>query len=138
MGYAAYNSRLGSAEARKNPLFKDYFHRTPVSLCVYDWTAKKKLCSRALAREEIASPGFHFYRVGSVRLDHEDVSVYLDWTWCLVAPLKAAFKPDADTEWEVWVSLKFEGPVYADGIEPSVKGHDNVVFLDRVVLKKRK
>ena len=46
------------------------------------------------------------------------------------AKLEAAWKPGVETEWEVWASLKFEGPVYS---AKSVRKESNV-WLDRVVL----
>ena len=72
------------------------------------------------------------YKVGRTRLTSPKCRYWNTYSWGMRAVLEAAWKPGAETEWEVWASLKFEGPAYSVKSEKK----ESAVWLDRVVLIK--
>ncbi|MEA3400743.1 MAG: DUF4838 domain-containing protein [Armatimonadota bacterium] len=102
----------------------------PLNLGVYDWMDRETVARRDIEGGEITSPGYSLYRIGSGALS-QHCGVWITRSWRLQVPLEGAYTPDApDREWEIYASLRFEGPAYPHGGE----GEQNRVFLDRIVL----
>lgn len=111
---------------QKNPL------TYPFRCGFYDQVNKRFIIDRKIRPEEIKPDKFHFYKVGKVRLTPACI-LWVGWTWRVHSPLGQFYVPGTENEYELWISLKFEGPLYS---KKSRKKH-NQVWYDRAVLIKK-
>jgi len=59
-------------------------------------------------------------------------SLWVHWSWFITQSIAAAYNPlDPDNSYDVYVSLKVQGPAYVDGAT-----EENAIFLDRIILVK--
>lgn len=104
----------------------------PFTFGVYDGHEKGShlLNGGSIKREEIVPDRFHLYKLGTTHLT-ANCYVWLTGSWSATIPLKEAYD-DAHSRqaWDVYASLKFEGPGYSAQSTATV---DNV-WCDRVVL----
>ena len=72
---------------------------------------------------------YHFYKIGTSRLAPESV-FWLTQSWFATFPLEGAYVVGyPDRKWDVYASIKFEGPAYG-----GKAGTTNRISCDRVVL----
>ena len=116
--------------AIREPRTEENQRKYPFNFGVFDYANGKPLVRRALPYGEIVPDVFKLYRVGRTRITSPKCAYWNTYSWGMGAKLEAAWKPGVETEWDVWASLKFEGPVYST---KSVCKESNV-WLDRVVL----
>ncbi|MFH0795520.1 MAG: DUF4838 domain-containing protein [Candidatus Omnitrophota bacterium] len=101
----------------------------PFNLGYYDEITKRQL-HRNITENEICSSGYNLYKIGRTTLN-EQCTVWIGSSWVPQFPVSAFYDvQDPEKEWDIYASLRFEGPTYPHG----QKGTVDRVFVDRVVL----
>ena len=101
----------------------------PVTAGTYDAVAKKWLLNEKIQKKNIHPGKYHFYKIGTSRLASESV-FWLTQSWFATFPLEGAYVVGyPDRKWDVYASIKFEGPAYG-----GKAGTANRISCDRVVL----
>ena len=101
----------------------------PFTFGFYDQQNKKNLARCKLEKKDIVIDKFHFYKVGTVTISQK-CRLYLMRSWFAHIQLEQFHKLGfPDKKWDLYVSLKFEGPGYGKS-----KSKENNVWMDRVVL----
>ncbi len=103
----------------------------PFTLGFYDELNKKFVIhNRKITKEEIVIDQFHLYKLGRAALSAQCL-VWLTSTWRASVAL-GSFQEMGNPfkEWDIYVSLKFEGPGYSS----QSKAKEDNVWCDRVVL----
>ena len=95
----------------------------------YDMEHKRHFPRRTITPAEVVPDAYHFYRVGRYELTR-DCLVWLSWAWRLQFALGPYWMPGGEDKWDVYVSLKLEGPFFSD----RSKAKTNRVLFDRAVL----
>lgn len=95
----------------------------------FDRAGKRQFPRRTIAKDEVVPDRYHFYLLGRHSLTR-DCLVYLSWTWRLQFELGEYWMPGGEDEWDIYVSLKLEGPMFS----PLSKSKENRVSFDRAVL----
>lgn len=103
----------------------------PFTCGFYDSVGKRFLLNRKITREEIVPDRFLLYKLGDAPIPSAN---YL-WTmgsWTAGINLGGLYTAgeSPDKKYEIWLSLKFEGP----GYHPASKAKENRVWLDRAVV----
>lgn len=102
-------------------------HQLPYKIGFYDLANKKSILHRPLDQNDITPDQYRFYKLGKVKLTPKCIVWGGNWLISVnLSHLYSAGRPD--TEYEVYVSLKFEGPAYGG------KSEINRILCDRVVL----
>ena len=103
---------------------------TPVTFGLWDDHNGKSLRSQTLGRDEIMPDRYGVYRLGTSVLSPQ-CRLWLTDAWLFTVPLEEAYvEGDPLVEWDIYASLKFEGPKY--GSEDM--GQPNRISCDRVVM----
>ncbi len=98
----------------------------------YDNQSKKSGISKSINESEIHPDTYKFYRLGNIKLSPS--CIIWGGSWLISVNLNHLYsKSEPDTEYEAYVSLKFEGPAYST----ISKDKPNRVLCDRVVLIKK-
>jgi hypothetical protein len=127
-GFAA---RLLLDELRKESDREAY--KLPMPWGAYDSIGFKALLWNQIKAEDIPGPGYHWYKMGETSLTGHDY-VYLFWSWIIQNGVNDAFDAkNSDAKFEVWVNLKFEGPMFPHG-NP---GDKDAISAERIVLVKK-
>lgn len=85
---------------------------------------------KSLKKEELKIDRFHLYHLGTVTIS-QNCRLWLTGSWSAHVALESFHTPGfPDKKWELYVSLKFEGPDY----NKKSKAKKNNVWMDRVVL----
>lgn len=101
----------------------------PFNLGYYDRITERQL-HRNITKNEISSSGYNLYKIGRTTLN-EQCLVWIGASWVPQFPVSAFYDvQDPGKEWDIYASLRFEGPSYPHG----QKGKVDRVFVDRVVL----
>ena len=83
---------------------------------IYDFASRAAI-ARDLKDEIAEDEKYHWYKVGTYKL-RQGAFVWI-FFWNCQCLLESAWQPDDGmpelNDWEVWVSLKFTGPAYAEG-----------------------
>ena len=99
----------------------------------WDITNKKFCACRWIADDEVAEPDrFCFYRLGVI-VPAPHGYVFPGNSCHIRSYLDECYTPGEPVRWELWVSLKFEGPRYKGS-----KAKENRVWYDRTLLVKCK
>ncbi len=108
-------------------------YKLPMPLGIYDIVGKKELVSDFIEPEDIPGSGYHWYQLNDVTLP-SNAYIYFFWSWYIQIDLNSDFdEENPQQQFEVWVNLKFEGPMFPHG-----KVEDkNAISLERVVLVKK-
>lgn len=103
--------------------------KLPFNLGYYDLITKRQL-HRNITENEISSSGYNLYKIGRTTLN-EQCYVWISLSWAIQIPVSAFYDvQNPKKEWDIYASLRFEGPTYPHG----EKGTVDRVFVDRVVL----
>ena len=105
----------------------------PYSVGIYNADEKRTLLggSAALSRKDIVPGTFRLYRLGRTTLSSSRCSLWVGYSWRLTVPCSVAFVAGERPEYDVYVSLKFDGPKF--GGDASRK---SAVYFDRLVFVK--
>ncbi|MBD3292612.1 MAG: DUF4838 domain-containing protein [Armatimonadia bacterium] len=116
------NAAMGIAATR--PITYD---RT-FTIGAYAWDEKKIITQTEITAEDVPSAGYNVYRVGEGALTGQ-TSVWITRSWRLNVPIETAYDPEnPDREFEIYASLRFEGPGFGQ------PGDEDRVFFDRIML----
>ena len=83
-----------------------------------------------LNRENAVFNRFHHYHLGKCRIDSTACYIWVGNTWQMLKYCSECYFPGLPRDWDVWVSLKIEGPDY----DPTSKLKESGVYFDRIVL----
>jgi hypothetical protein len=74
-------------------------------------------------------PGYNFYKLGPVKFKPTEY-FYLLWSWTIQLDLTTAMNNNPDQEYEVYASIKFDGPTFpkSDSTKP------NSIWVDRIIV----
>lgn len=101
----------------------------PFTFGFYDQQNKKYLTGNKLTRKDIVIDKFHLYKMGTVTISQK-CRLFLMRSWSAHIQLERFHRMGfPDKKWDLYVSLKFEGPFYGKS-----KSKENNVWMDRVVL----
>ncbi len=105
-------------------------HTPALYLGIQDRSHKRSLADKRLKKEEIpADEKYHFLLVGKTHLKG-NIIVWAHHTWYIQIPLSSFFdSDDPEKEFELWISLKLEGPAYVKGSR-----RENAFSVDRLIL----
>jgi hypothetical protein len=102
---------------------------TPFPMGFYDLSGRKAGIGRRLQLPDISTNGeYQIYKLGGVKLTPDCYWWCGDWN--VQAKLGQFYDEDGDNKWDIYVSLKFEGPMYSK--DSSAK--ENRVLCDQVIL----
>lgn len=104
----------------------------PFTFGFYDGNGKKFVLQSELRLQEINASGYQFYKLGSAELTPDCLLWFADWN--VTAKLEQFYEPGGKNEWDMYVSLKFEGPMYSGDAAAS---NTNRVFIDQIILVKK-
>jgi hypothetical protein len=94
----------------------------------YAWDEKKIITQIEITADDVPSAGYNVYRVGEGALTGQ-TSVWITRSWRLNVPIESAYDPaNPDREFEIYVSLRFEGQGFGQ------PGDEDRVFFDRLML----
>lgn len=104
----------------------------PMPWGVYDPVGKQGVLSKVLQPEEVPGPGYHWYLLGECAIGRSYYA-YFFWSWNIQVDLEGALdEQHPEQPFEVWASIKFEGPGFPHG-RPE---QPNAISVERVVLVK--
>ncbi|MDD4317357.1 MAG: DUF4838 domain-containing protein, partial [Victivallaceae bacterium] len=110
----------------------DLNDKKPFRIGFYDNLAKKSGISKSINESDISPDIYKFYKLGNIKLTPN--CIIWGGSWLISVKLGHLYsKSEPDTEYEAYVSLKFEGPAYS----MVSKDKPNRVLCDRVVLIKK-
>ncbi|MBQ3344639.1 MAG: DUF4838 domain-containing protein [Kiritimatiellae bacterium] len=106
-------------------------HSVPFSIGFYDNIGKKYLLNSPIAAKDIVPNEFHFYKLGRCGIPSGYCVIWMGNSWRLSQSCAQIFRPGMDEDWDVYVSLKFEGPVYDKNstLKESNVYYDRIVFV---------
>ena len=104
---------------------KSHYFKLPFSGGVYDTKTKKSLGGGSV--KNVAGDGYRWYSLGKAKFSD---NCYLWLTRAWTTQLRAGnFSDLSGKELELWVSVKFTGPMF----RPGTSG-DSFIWIDRVLL----
>ncbi len=104
----------------------------PMPWGLYDTVNKRVPGTAVIHAEDIPGSGYHWYRLGTFPMG-QSYYVYFFWSWVIQFDLDNAVDPEhPDQSYEVWASIKFEGP----GFPHAKPDQKNAICVERVILKK--
>ncbi|MFW6162517.1 MAG: DUF4838 domain-containing protein [Planctomycetota bacterium] len=102
----------------------------PMPWGVYNQADKDFRRKAVIKAEDVPGPGYHWYRLGTVRIRPTDY-VWFFWSWIIQVDVDAVVDPEhPGRRFTVWARLKFEGPAFPYGEE----GDRNAICVERVML----
>ena len=111
-------------------LVRDYDKDLPIEFGFYDDQAKKMGIKRVLKSEEIKPDRYEIYKLDRVTIT-PNCRVWMTTSWIFTVLLNEAYvEGNPFIEWDVYMSLKFEGPRYGS----KDKTKPNTISCDRVIL----
>lgn len=108
-------------------------HKSPFSIGLYDQPTKRSLNTRIapVTNDE----NYHWYKLGRFKLGRQSI-IWGSGSWHMSIELKEFYTPDDGIPddsnpnlYDVWVNVRFSGPVYIKGSESA-----NGVYIDKIVL----
>lgn len=103
----------------------------PFTFGFYDEYNKKFVLQRSLKLSEIKPDVYQFYKLGKVELTPSCL-VWLGSSWLLSVKLDEFYEPGVLNQWEIYASMKFEGPSYSKDTQLK----EDCVLSDQIVLIK--
>jgi len=94
----------------------------------YNAVEKVEAGSTTITRDAI-KPGYNFYKFGPRKFKPSEF-VYLFWSWGIQVDLDSALNNNPDQDYDVYVSVKFEGPSFPNG-DPT---QPDSISVDRVII----
>lgn len=123
---ADYKAHINKKELTEKPNKPFYFGFG----CAPSWGASKP--KRSLEISEIKPDVYNFYKLGTVELT-PNCRLWLGIdSWLSCTKLERFYEPGVLNKWDVYVSIKFEGPWYSQ----KSKSKRNRILCDQIVLVK--
>ena len=104
------------------------FH-VPFGVGIYDNATRKGVVGVQI-KKVAQNEKFNWYKVGTGVIGKNSLAYLTDWH--ISIPLKKFYKEGASNKYELWISLKLQGPAY---VKTSKK--PNAFILDRAILIKK-
>ncbi|MBR2439376.1 MAG: DUF4838 domain-containing protein [Lentisphaeria bacterium] len=103
----------------------------PFTCGFYDVSGKRFLLTRKIQKHEIVPDKYALYKVGEAPITSQN-NLWAMSSWRAGINLSSLYIPGEapDKKYEIWLSLKFEGPGYS----PESKSKINRVWIDRAVV----
>ncbi len=97
------------------------------------YTPGKGMNPGRISTDDVPGSGYNWYRLGSFPITASSY-VYFFWSWYIQVDVGRAYSSETpDQKFEIWASIKFEGPEFPhDWTEAN-----NAISVERVVLVKR-
>ena len=97
----------------------------------FDFATKQYRAFRKIKAEEIVPDKFHLYKIGRVPIG-ADGYIWTMSNWKVGVSTKSLFIPgeSADKKYDVWLSIKFEGPGYSK----NSKSLKDCFYIDRAIV----
>jgi hypothetical protein len=106
----------------------------PMPWGLYGTLNKKFVGGAPIKAEDIAGPGYHWYRMGTFPVE-PGYYLYFFWSWIIQLDVDNVFDPARpDQKFDVWARIKFEGPRFPH----AKRGDKDAICVERVVLVKAK
>jgi hypothetical protein len=102
----------------------------PMPWGLYGTIENKAVGGAAIRAEDIAGPGYHWYKMGTFPVK-PGYYVYFFWSWIIQLDVDNVFDADKpDQKFEFWARIRFEGPRF-----PHAKAGDkDAICVERIVL----
>ena len=105
-------------------------YKLPMPWGLYDPASSKGLGGATIKPEDVAGPGYHWYKMGTFAVT-PSCYVYFFWSWIIQLDVGSATDAaNPNRPFEIWARIKFEGPGFPYG-KPKDK---NAISVERVVL----
>lgn len=102
----------------------------PMPWGIYGAVDKVTRAGTSIHAKEIPGPGYHWYKVGRFSIRPGDY-LFFFWSWIIQVELDSVYDSNnPNDEFDIWVRLKFEGPLFPHGHTEQV----NAINVERVVL----
>jgi hypothetical protein len=102
----------------------------PLTYGFYDETTRTFAISSKIEKTEITSADYRLYKLGRATLN-EHCRVWITSSWQVSFALGSFYDSAQPAQpWDIYVSLRFEGPAYIEG----AGGRTNGVCVDRLIL----
>ena len=121
------DAAMGWALREKN--VEEDAQKPPYPFGFHDWANARSLLRREIPAAEIEPGAFKFYRLGRTRIASSDCRLWIGRSWELTMPCSHLYKPGDATEWDMHVSLAFDGPAFG-GVG---QGGRSSVLFDRAI-----
>jgi hypothetical protein len=108
-------------------------HETPFQFGFYDFGTKWHGPRKSLEGKDIIPDRYQLHHLGEVRLTPRSLVWLSAHSWEVGYSGELLYRPGTDNQWDVYISLKFEGPLY-----PGSQAAKNCVLCDRIVFVKAK
>ena len=108
-------------------------HARPLSFGLYDRIGRTHLLTRVLSgKRKPQDEKYHLYHMGRTRLAKKTM-LWVHWTWQANMDAADDVYSDAmpDAEYDIYISLKVEGPSYVPGSKKQ-----DAIYIDRVIFLK--
>ena len=103
----------------------------PFSVGLYDKTSGRYLLNDPIPADRIVPGKFHLYKLGRASITSPHCLLWVGHSWHMGVTCQDCYHAGMEnTEaWDVYVSLKFEGPAY----DPKSESGKSAVYFDRAV-----
>lgn len=106
-------------------------YKMPMPWGLYQQSTAKFSYSQSIRAQDVPGPGYHWYKMGSPQKIGPTYYLYFFWSWIIQLDIDSVVDPgNPDREFEIWASIKFEGPAFPHG----KAGDKNAICVERVVL----
>ena len=122
----------GKAKTRDSNGKADY-HARPFTFGIYEWKFRKFIANAQLAKADVPQDEkYHWYYAGRTRIYSDRTRIWTHWSWTLNFSLAKAFEAKNFKQlFDVYVSVKLQGPSYVEGSR-----NPDEVRVDRLMLLK--
>ncbi|MBQ7207884.1 MAG: DUF4838 domain-containing protein [Lentisphaeria bacterium] len=121
---AAGGKAMRLAEPKRTPV--KGFHSRNLQAGVFSRSRKTTLTVKVLTVK--ADEKYHFYDLGRAKLDPVSL-VYIHRMWFIQQHLDRYYLAEGKNEYDVWISVKAEGPAYCPG-----SSRQDALLVDRILL----
>jgi hypothetical protein len=105
---------------------KPYHHQKNFTCGIQSRSLKKSLIKRTFTGW--GDEKYHFYHLGRVTLTHQSL-LWLHQSWRIQQSLDRFFRVGRSNIYDIYLSIKLEGPEYSQGSKKS-----DAMYLDRILL----
>lgn len=85
-----------------------------------------------LEKKDVKPDQYALYKLGTIKIEVADSLVHMGRSWHTHLKVGSLlYEPGERNEWDVYLSLKFEGPAYGG------RGKDNRVLCDRIIMVRK-
>jgi len=121
------DAAFGYAITVDQPNMPFTFGFCPMETKVKEWGPR---CS--LASGDIKPGAYQLFKLGTITVTANCI-VYFGISWMTNCQLgQRLYEPGAENQWDAWVSLKFDGPLYGGKAKNTVAMCDRIIFVKKL------